>query len=85
MCSCGAPEPIRRYVRYGASPRAAQALVLGAKILAAAEGRAEVVRQDLAAVVLPALRHRLLLSFEGQAENIAPDRLVEAVTEAVKQ
>jgi MoxR-like ATPase len=79
-----APELIRRAVRYGASARAAQAMVLGAKILAAADARAEVTSADLAAVVLPALRHRLLLSFEGQADNVAPDALVASVLEAVK-
>ncbi len=79
-----APESIRRAVRYGAGARAAQAMVLGAKILAAADARAEVAPADLAAVILPALRHRLLLSFEGQADNVAPDALVAGVLEAVK-
>ncbi|MGD0900107.1 MAG: MoxR family ATPase [Thermoguttaceae bacterium] len=79
-----APEPIRRYVRYGAGVRAAQAMVLGAKILAAADGRSEVAREDLARLVLPALRHRVQLNFEGQAENVSPDGLVESVVAAVK-
>jgi MoxR-like ATPase len=80
----GAPELIRRYVRYGAGARAAQAIVLGAKIRAAADGRPEVAREDLAAVFLPALRHRVLLNFEGQAENVSPDTLIEGVIEAIK-
>jgi MoxR-like ATPase len=74
-----APEPVRRWVRYGAGARGAQAIVLGAKVLAAAAGRSDVAREDLAGLVLPALRHRVFLNFEGQAENVAPDTLVESV------
>jgi MoxR-like ATPase len=79
-----APEPVRRWVRYGAGARAAQAMVLGAKVLAAADGRGEVAREDIAGLALPALRHRVFLNFEGQAENVQADRLVESVLEAAK-
>jgi MoxR-like ATPase len=72
-----APEVVRKYVRYGSSVRGAQALVLGAKIRAASEGRAEVGPADLLAVAHPALRHRILLNFEGQAENVRPDRIID--------
>jgi MoxR-like ATPase len=79
-----APEGVRRYVRYGSSPRGAQAMVLGAKVRAAADGRAEVSRDDLCGLVGPALRHRLILNFEGQAENIRADQLVEEIVQGVK-
>jgi MoxR-like ATPase len=78
-----APEMVRRLVRYGSSPRGAQALVLGAKIRAAAAGRAEVADEDLAAVVLPALRHRIVLNFEAQTENVNPDSVVECIAKSV--
>ncbi len=74
-----APEEVRQLVRYGSSPRGAQALVLGAKVRAAAAGRAEVSLDDLRAVAPAALRHRILLNFEGQAEEIAADTLVDRV------
>lgn len=82
--SAAAPELVRRYVRFGASPRGAQAMVLGAKVLAAAGGRGEVAREDLCAVVAPALRHRLFLNFEGQAENVSQDAIVKNILESVK-
>ena len=67
---------IRKYVRYGASPRAAQALVLGAKIHALTRGNAFVSADDIRAVALPVLRHRLLMNFEGEADEINTDTLV---------
>src|SRR5204862_932400 len=60
------PEPARRFVRYGASPRGAQALILGAKVRALAEGRYNVSLDDLKALAAPALRHRVILNFEGR-------------------
>jgi len=78
-----APEMVRRLVRYGASPRGAQALVLAAKVRAVTEGRAEASREDLRAVAHPALRHRLILNFEGQGEDIPPDRLIDDVLTAI--
>jgi MoxR-like ATPase len=71
-----APGSIRKYVRYGASPRAAQALVLGAKIHALANGRPFVSEEDIRAIAFPALRHRILLGFEGDVERIDPDSLI---------
>jgi MoxR-like ATPase len=68
---------VKRYVRYGASPRAAQALVLGGKIQALNRGQAFVSVEDIRAVALPALRHRLLLNFEGEANEISTDTIVE--------
>src|SRR5712691_5614663 len=77
-----APEAARRFVRYGGSPRGAQALVLGAKVRALAEGRYNVSVEDLRAVALPALRHRLILNFEGEAEGVDVDRLIGELVEA---
>jgi MoxR-like ATPase len=71
-----APESARRFIRYGASPRGAQALVLGAKVRALAEGRYNVSVDDLRAMALPALRHRIILNFEGEAEGVDVDRLI---------
>src|SRR5499425_3212997 len=79
-----APEPARRFVRYGASPRGAQALVLGAKVRALSEGRYNVSVEDLRAVALPALRHRLILNFEGEAEGVDVDRLIVQIIEAAE-
>ncbi len=71
-----APPMVRRFVRYGSSPRGAQALVLGGKILALISGRYNVAFDDVRAVAPAALRHRLLLNFEGQAEGITPDAVI---------
>src|SRR3989442_14844473 len=71
-----APEQTRRFVRYGASPRGAQALVLSAKGRALTEGRYNVSVDDLRAMALPALRHRIILNFEGEAEGVNVDRLI---------
>ncbi len=73
------PEVARRFVRYGASPRAAQALVLGAKVRALAEGRYNVSIEDIKALAAPALRHRVILNFEGEAEGVDTDTLVARV------
>ena len=67
---------IKKYVRYGASPRAAQALVLGAKVHALSAGRPFVSEEDVRAVALPALRHRVILGFEGEVERADPDALL---------
>jgi MoxR-like ATPase len=67
---------VMNYVRYGSSPRGAQAIILGAKVWALLEGRFNVAYDDILAVAPAALRHRLLLNFEGQAEGITPDQVV---------
>jgi MoxR-like ATPase len=79
-----APDITRRYVRYGASPRAAQGLVLGAKVLALRSGRFAVSVDDVKAIALPVLRHRIILNFEGEAEGIDADRLLTDVLETVE-
>jgi MoxR-like ATPase len=77
--SDGAPELVGKYVRYGGSPRGAQAMVLGAKIHALLEGRFNVAFSDVQAVAAPALRHRVILNFEGEAEGISTDSVVRAI------
>ena len=79
----GAPATVRQYVRHGASPRGLQALVAGAQVRALLEDRFNVSRDDLQDVALPALRHRLILGFEAQADRITPDRIVHDVLSAV--
>ena len=69
-------DPVRRFVRYGCSPRGAQALLLGAKVLALLDGRFAVSCADIKEVARPALRHRLILNFEGQAEGVSPDDVI---------
>ncbi|MBM3449441.1 MAG: MoxR family ATPase [Armatimonadetes bacterium] len=82
------PQPtsmVKRYVRYGASPRGAQAILLAAKVRAVSEGRANVSAEDIRAMVLPALHHRILLGFEGEAEGIDPDDILKAVVAEVAE
>src|SRR5207247_9821117 len=79
-----APEQTRRFVRYGASPRGAQALVLGAKVRALTEGRYNVSVEDLRAMALPALRHRIILNFEGEAEGVDVDRRSAHIIESAE-
>jgi MoxR-like ATPase len=78
-----APELVREYVRYGGSPRGAQALVSGGKIYALLDGRFNVSVDDIRAVALPALRHRVILNFEGEAEGITPEAVVRTILDAV--
>jgi MoxR-like ATPase len=72
-------EEVRRFVRYGASPRGAQALLLAGKIRALLAGRFAVSCDDIKQVARPALRHRMILNFEGEAEGIDPDRIIDAI------
>jgi MoxR-like ATPase len=67
---------VNNYVRFGASPRGGQAMILGAKANALLDGRYNVSFDDIAAIAPAALRHRLLLNFEGLAEGIKPDQIV---------
>jgi MoxR-like ATPase len=64
---------VRRYVRYGVSPRGAQAIVLGSKIRALIEGRLNVAYDDVRAVAAPALRHRLILNFDAESSGVTAD------------
>jgi len=78
-------ESTRKYIRYGASPRAAQSIILASKISAIRQGRYNVAFSDVRRACLPALRHRLILNFEGEAEGIRSDTLIEQVLEAVPE
>ena len=78
-----APELVREYVRYGGSPRGAQALVTAGKIGALLDGRFNVSIDDIRAAALPALRHRIILNFEGEAEGITTEAAVRAILDTV--
>jgi MoxR-like ATPase len=70
-----------KYVRYGSSPRGAQALVIGGKIRALLNNRLHVSCEDIRSVAYGALRHRVLLNFEGEAERIDPDTVLKGILE----
>jgi MoxR-like ATPase len=78
-----APEAARRALRYGAGVRGAQSLVLAAKAVALCEGRANASFEDVKRVAKPALRHRLIRSFEGEAEGATTDGVIDALLGAV--
>jgi MoxR-like ATPase len=80
-----APEETNKFIRCGASPRGAQAMVLAGKVRALLEGRYNVSFEDIRRVYLPALRHRILLNFEAQAENIASDTVLMNILNEVKE
>ena len=79
-----APAEIKKYVRFGSSPRGGQALLLGARALALLNGRFNVALDDLRALAPAALRHRILLNFEGQADGAHTDDLIHALLRFVK-
>ncbi|MFW6067634.1 MAG: AAA family ATPase, partial [Myxococcota bacterium] len=81
----GAPDTVRRFVRYGASPRGAQAALLAAKIQALFDGRFAAGVDDVRAVVRPALRHRIILNFEGEAEGVSTDRVLDDILREVPE
>jgi MoxR-like ATPase len=81
--SGSAPDMTKRYTRYGSSPRGAQALILGSKINALLDGRYNVAFDDVRAVAPAALRHRLILNFEGQAEGVRTDDVIADLLRAV--
>jgi MoxR-like ATPase len=80
-----APALARKYVRYGSSPRGAQAILLASKVRALRAGRSNVAFEDVRAVVAPALRHRLILSFEGQADGVVADDLLAEIVQSLPQ
>jgi MoxR-like ATPase len=80
-----APELCKRFGRIGASPRGAQAVLLAAKIRALFEGRFAASIDDVRAVAHPALRHRILLNFEGEAEGMKTDQLIDAILKTVPE
>lgn len=74
-----ATELTNRYVRWGSSPRGAQAISLAAKVRALLEGRYNVGFEDIRSIYLPAMRHRVLLNFEAQAEGLEPDAVLKDI------
>jgi MoxR-like ATPase len=81
----GSIPAVRTYVRFGPGPRAAQAVVLGAKVNALLDGRAHASFEDIGDVVLPALRHRLILNFQAEAENVTEDSLLGEVLRSLRR
>jgi MoxR-like ATPase len=76
-----APDSVRKYVRYGASPRGLQALITTSKVRALLEGRYNVSLEDLQNVAFPSLRHRIILNFDGLADGVTPEDLIETIIE----
>jgi MoxR-like ATPase len=79
----GAIDGVRRHLRVGASPRGVQAIVWGAKVEALLDNRKAVAVEDVRKVIYPALRHRILLNFEAQAEGVDPDGIITEVVKSV--
>lgn len=78
-----APPAVRQFVRFGASPRGMQAVILAGKLLALLDGRYNVAFDDIRAAATPALRHRLILNFEAQAEGVNADEIVKELLAGV--
>lgn len=78
-----APQAVRDFVRFGASPRGMQAMILAGKIIALLDGRYNVAFDDIRQAAVPALRHRLILNFEAQAEGITTDHVIAKILEAL--
>lgn len=81
--SAYAPKSVNEYVALGSSPRGAQALLLASKVRALVGGRFAVSTEDIKAVALPVLRHRLMINFRGQADRVTDEQIVAAVRESV--
>jgi len=81
----GAIPEVSQYLRFGPSPRGAQALMLCAKVNALLDGRVSVSYEDVADAVLPALRHRLLRNFQAEAENVTTDSILDQATKRLKK
>ncbi|HLM72557.1 MAG TPA: MoxR family ATPase [Polyangiaceae bacterium] len=81
----GSLDPVKRFVKFGASPRGAQALLLAAKIRALFEGRYAASIDDVKASALPALRHRVLLNFEGEAEGVKTDEVLAEILKSLPE
>ncbi|MFC1892078.1 AAA family ATPase [Thermodesulfobacteriota bacterium] len=79
-----ATEYVKNYVRYGASPRGVQSLVLAGKVRALINGRYNVAFEDIKEVAVPALRHRIILNLRGEAEGIDPDNIIEDIVNRVE-
>jgi MoxR-like ATPase len=80
-----ATDAVKKYVRWGASPRAAQGLILAARVRALSEGRPHVAFEDIRYFAIEILQHRALLNYDGQAENVVPAKLIKQLTEQVPE
>ena len=80
-----APEVAKKYVRFGSSPRGGQVLALAGKVRAVLDGRTHVAAEDVRASFLPALRHRLILNFEGEAAGVSTDSVLTDILAAVPE
>lgn len=80
-----APDGVRRLVRHGVSPRGGQALLVAGKARAAVQGRLHVTFEDIEVLAPPALRHRIILGYEGEASGVSPDTLVEEALAAARR
>jgi MoxR-like ATPase len=78
-----APEVVKKYVRYGASPRAAQAMILASKALALLAGRFHVAVEDVQSVAPPALNHRIIRNFHGEMEQVSTQTIVTALLDGL--
>ncbi len=83
--SADAPADVKKFVRFGGSPRAAQAILLAARVRALAGGRFALSYDDIRSVVKPSLRHRLILNFEAEAEGVRTDDLLESILKKLKE
>lgn len=77
------PQIVKDFVRYGASPRGMQAMILAGKILGLLDGRYNVAFDDIKAAAIPALRHRLILNFEAQAEGLSTDQVISEILKSI--
>ena len=80
-----ATEKVKQYVRFGSSPRGAQALLLSGKVNALREGRFNLSFRDIERAALPALRHRVLLNFEAEADGVTSDAIVEDILQNLRK
>jgi len=81
----GAPDFVNEWVNWGAGTRAGQFLILGAKTKALLDGRTHVTFDDIRALALPVLRHRILINYRAEAENVSVDQVIERLIEAVPE
>jgi MoxR-like ATPase len=80
-----APDFVKKYLTWGAGPRACQAMLLGAKAHAMLDGRVHVSTEDIRAVAKPVLRHRLATSFRAESDGVSADHVVEKLFEVIRE
>ncbi|MGL4463993.1 MAG: AAA family ATPase, partial [Planctomycetia bacterium] len=80
-----APDFVRRYLQWGAGPRACQAILLGAKAHALLDGRVHVSLDDVRYVAFPVLRHRLVTTFTAESDGVTPDHVIQKLFETIRE